>query len=196
MVLGGTSVSVLDAAGTLRLAPLFFVSAGQINFLVPTGTGSGQATVVVQTASGATATGTMQIATVAPGVFSANGNGSGVAAATAIRVAADSTQTPVTVFQCGKAAASCTSVPIDVTNGAVFVTLYGTGIRNRSSLANVSCTMGGVAVPVLFAGAQGGFVGLDQVNIQIPASLKGRGEVSVVVTVDGQAANAVTLNVQ
>jgi uncharacterized protein (TIGR03437 family) len=196
VVLGGTSVSVLDAAGTLRLAPLFFVSAAQINFLVPIGTVSGQATVVVQTASGATATGTMQIAAVAPGVFSANGSGGGVAAATAIRVAPDGTQTPVTVFQCGTAAGSCTPAPIDVTNGTVFVTLYGTGIRNRSSLANVSCTMGGVAVPVLFAGAQGGFVGLDQVNIQIPASLKGRGEVSVVVTVDGQAANAVTLNVQ
>ena len=196
VVLTGTSVSVLDAAGTLRLAPLFYVSDTQINFLVPTGTVSGQATVVVQAANGATATGTLQVAAVAPGVFSANGNGTGVAAATAIRVAADGTQIPVTVFQCGTTAGSCTSTPIDVTNGGIFVTLYGTGIRNRSSLANVTATMGGVSVPVLFAGPQGGFIGLDQVNIQIPASLKGQGEVNIALTVDGQAANVVTLNVQ
>jgi uncharacterized protein (TIGR03437 family) len=49
--------------------------------------------------------------------------------------------------------------------------------------------------PVLFAGAQGTFVGLDQINVEAPGSLRGRGEVSLVLTVDGQAANAVSINI-
>ena len=47
-----------------------------------------------------------------------------------------------------------------------------------------------------FAGAQGGFVGLDQANVRIPRSLAGRGDVDVVLTVDGQPANVVRVNVK
>jgi uncharacterized protein (TIGR03437 family) len=138
------------------------------------------------------------MALVAPGLFSANGNGQGVAAATAIRVTPDSTQVPIPVFQCGPAPGSCAPVPLDWggANNRVFLNLYGTGIRNRSSLANVRCSMGGTDAPVLFAGAQGGFAGLDQVNVEVPGSLRGRGDVSVVLTVDGASSNPVTIYVQ
>jgi uncharacterized protein (TIGR03437 family) len=53
-----------------------------------------------------------------------------------------------------------------------------------------------VDAPVAFAGAQGEFAGLDQVNLQIPASLAGRGNVPVIVTVDGQTTNTVTINIR
>ena len=33
--LGGTSVTVVDSTGTSRLAPLFYVSAGQVNYEIP-----------------------------------------------------------------------------------------------------------------------------------------------------------------
>ncbi|MGH9844828.1 MAG: hypothetical protein ACREEM_39430, partial [Blastocatellia bacterium] len=49
----------------------------------------------------------------------------------------------------------------------------------------------GVDAQVTFAGAQGGFAGLDQVNVRLSRSLIGRGEVDVALTVDGQAANTV-----
>jgi len=39
------------------------------------------------------------------------------------------------------------------------------------------------------------FEGLDQVNIGIPLTLRGAGEVNIVLTVDGQIANVVTMNV-
>lgn len=98
------------------------------------------------------------------------------------------------VFQC--AASGCTPAPIDLGTGdRLFLTLYGTGIRKRSSLENVRCAIGGVDAPVLFAGAQGTFVGLDQINVEAPASLRGRGEVSLVLTVDGLAANPGTINI-
>ncbi len=195
-VLGGSTVTVTDAVGVLRLAQLYYVSPTQINYVVPAGTASGQATITVATTSGATSSGTVQIATLAPGIFAANGNGAGAAAALALHVNPDGTQPVSLAFQCGTAALSCTPVPIDVSGGPTFLLLFGTGIRNRSSLANTKCTIGGVDVPVAFAGAQGTFPGLDQVNVQIPAALKGRGEVTVTLTVDGQAANPVTIGVQ
>jgi uncharacterized protein (TIGR03437 family) len=40
------------------------------------------------------------------------------------------------------------------------------------------------------------FAGLDQVNVQLPASLKGSGSANVVFTVNGQAANPVTISIQ
>jgi uncharacterized protein (TIGR03437 family) len=49
-------------------------------------------------------------------------------------------------------------------------------------------------LPVLFAGAQGTLAGLDQVNVQLPRSLAGRGEVDVVLMADGKTANVVRVN--
>lgn len=42
---------------------------------------------------------------------------------------------------------------------------------------------------LLYAGPQGGFVGLDQLNLRLPGALIGRGEVDLVLTVDGKTAN-------
>jgi uncharacterized protein (TIGR03437 family) len=81
-------------------------------------------------------------------------------------------------------------------NATVYLILYGTGIRNRSSLANVTANIGGTNVPVFYAGPQPSFAGLDQVNLSLPLSLSGSGEVNIVFTVDGQTANVVTINIQ
>jgi uncharacterized protein (TIGR03437 family) len=99
------------------------------------------------------------------------------------------------VFQCGSS--GCVSTPIDVgVDAPVYVTFYGTGIRNRSSLAAVAVTINGVSVPVLYAGPTPGFAGLDQVNVGLVLNLRGSGESNVVLTVDGQTSNTVTINVQ
>jgi len=42
--LAGTQVAIKDSAGTERLSPLCFVSPGQVNYLIPSGTASGPAT--------------------------------------------------------------------------------------------------------------------------------------------------------
>ena len=74
------------------------------------------------------------------------------------------------------------------------VELYGTGIRGRSSLEAVTCTIGGVTVPVVYAGPQGGYPGLDQVNLELPASLVGADLSSVVLTVDGISAAPISVS--
>ncbi len=179
-----------------RGAPLLYVSPGQINFVVPDGVAAGTATFTV--AGGAAAQSfTAAVQPVEPTLFSMNGTGSGVAAALAVAVQAGNPQlqSPVPVFQCGDK--GCVSVPITLgVDRPVYVSFYGTGIRNRSSLANVTVTINGVALAAQYAGPVANFVGLDQVNVGLPLTLRGSGEVNVVLTVDGQTSNTVTINIQ
>jgi uncharacterized protein (TIGR03437 family) len=194
--LEGVSVTITDSAGVQSKAPLVFVSPGQINLAVPDGMATGVATFAV-TGNGGGQNFAASIQGAAPALFSMNGTGTGVAAATAIRVQASNPllQSPLTVFQCG--ASGCESVAIALgVDTPVYVTLYGTGIRNRSSLAAVSVSIGGVSVPVSYAGPKPRFAGLDRVNVSLPLSLRGAGESNVVVTVDGQPSNAVTIHIQ
>jgi uncharacterized protein (TIGR03437 family) len=78
----------------------------------------------------------------------------------------------------------------------VFLVLYATGCRFRTALSNVSVTVGGQSAQVTFADPAPGFTGLDQVNARLPRSLIGRGEVDVVLTVNGKVANTVKLNIK
>jgi uncharacterized protein (TIGR03437 family) len=78
----------------------------------------------------------------------------------------------------------------------IYLSLYGTGIRNRSALANVTCTIGGISVPVPYAGPQLQYAGVDQVNVALTLNLRNLGEADVIVTMDGQTSNAVRVNVQ
>jgi uncharacterized protein (TIGR03437 family) len=193
--LANVSVNVTDSAGMQRLAPLIYASPGQINFEVPEGTAPGAATATVTSSPAQTFTAAIQ--TVAPALFAMNGAGSGIAAATAISVQAPNgqLQTPVPVFQC--TGATCVGVPINLgVDTPIYVTFYGTGIRNRSALSNVSVTINGVNVPVLYAGPAPNFTGLDQVNVGLVLSLRGSGMANVVLTVDGQTSNTVTLDIQ
>jgi uncharacterized protein (TIGR03437 family) len=73
------------------------------------------------------------------------------------------------------------------------VTLYASGIRGAQ---DVQVYVAGQSVPVIFAGAQGQYAGLDQVNITIPRALAGTGEASVYVVADGKTSNMTTLNIQ
>jgi len=196
--LAGTTVRVKDSIGAERLAPLFLVSPAQINFQVPPGTASGTAIVTVTSGDGSVSSGTTQIAAIAPGLFAANANGQGVAAAVVLRVKADGAQNfePVTRFD--PAQNRFVAVPIDLgpPTDQVFLILYGTGIRYRSSMSAVTSKIGGVDAQVLYAGAQGGFVGLDQVNLRVPRSLIGRGEVDITLTIDGKVANTVKAGIK
>src|SRR5207302_875174 len=106
-----TTVTVKDSAGVARSAKLYFVSPGQINFVIPAGTALGTASITIQSPGAPDLTLSTEIRAVAPALFTADASGKGVVAATAIRVIA-TRQGPVTVFTCS--GGTCTAVPIDV----------------------------------------------------------------------------------
>ena len=194
--LGGVTLAVTDSAGVQRNALLLYVSPSQINFLVPDNIAPGTAIFAVAGGTAAQSF-TAAVQPVAPTLFSMSGTGSGVAAALAVAVQAGNPQlqSPVPVFQCGNT--GCVSVPIALgVDQPLYVSFYGTGIRNRSSLANVTVTINGVSVPVLYAGPAPNYVGLDQVNVGLLLALRGSGEANVVLTADGQTSNVVTINVR
>jgi len=196
--LGGTSVRVRDSSGAELLAPLFFASAGQINYLVPENARTGAATVTVLSDGRTVAQGTLQIDTFAPALFTANADGKGVRAALAIRAAADGAQTTPPVFNCTAGAGLCVPAALDLgaPSDQVVLLLFGSGIRGTAGLPSARVTVAGADMEVLYAGPQGSFVGLDQVNVRLSRSLVGRGEVDVVVTVGGKTANTVRIRVQ
>lgn len=194
--LAGTTVKVKDSVGIERLAPLFYVSPLQVNYQIPAGTMAGATTITIVSGDGSSALGTVQIAALAPGLFAANQNGRGAAAANIVYVSGTNRRTESN-WTCDANGQNCVPRPIDLNSAdEVFVELYGTGIRNHSGLANVIVTVGGEAILVTFASAQPNFVGLDQVNIKLPRSLSGRGEVDVVLTVEGKAANPVRIHLR
>ena len=56
--------------------------------------------------------------------------------------------------------------------------------------------LGAVNAEVLYAGAQGDLVGLDQVNVRVPRALIGRGEVELEMTLDGKPTNTVRVAIK
>jgi uncharacterized protein (TIGR03437 family) len=192
--LAGTRVVVTDSYGAARDAGLFFVSPTQVNCLIPAGMAPGTATLAVVSGARTAATGWIRIEPVAPALFTASADGIGVAAAEVLWVKADGRRESGLVFVCSPGG-GCTSMPIDLGSDSdrVYVSLYGTGIRAFSSVA---ARVDGEEVPAA-AAAHSVYPGLDQVNIgPLPRDLVGRGEVNVAVTVDGRAANLVTVNIR
>lgn len=186
--LAGVRLRVVDSAGIERFAPLFYVSATQVNFLLPATTAPGTAYLSIIQSGASQRPVEGRVENVSPGLFTLSPR---LAAATAIRVQKGG-QSPVPVFACSTT--GCSPVPIELSAGApVYLTLYGTGLRRQQ---NATATVKGISVPVLYAGSQPGFPGLDQVNVELPVSLRGSGEVEIVVTSDGRSSNPVYVAVR
>ena len=141
----------------------------------------------------------LTIGIVTLGLFSANGTGEGIGAITALRVGANGSRSNPAGFCFEVAAGRVLGVPLDlgVEDDRVFLTLFGTGIRGAGEAAAMRATIGDSEVPVLFAGARGGFAGLDQVNIgPLPHGLAAAGEAEVVVTAARTTSNTVKIVVE
>jgi alpha-mannosidase len=194
--LAGTTMTIKDSLGRQRLAPLFYVSPTQINYQVPDTTATGTARVTINSPGLAPITEFVQITTVAPGLFSAQADGQGLAAADVTRIRGDGSRSEERAVQFDPVQNKFVAVPIDLgpATDRVFLILYGTGLRARN--AKATATIGGVNATVEYFGAQGSFVGLDQVNILLPRTLIGRGEVEVALNVQGQAANPLRISIR
>jgi uncharacterized protein (TIGR03437 family) len=182
--LGGIRVHVRDSKGD-SLAPLIYVSPTQINYVMTSSDvfawiGIEKAGTPYVPKGIGLAPSSYQV-----GLYTESG---GLAAANAVRVAPDGTQTPVPVISCG--ATACTAVPINVSGSPVYLSLYGTGFD--SVPIAIRCSTGSQPLPVTYAGPQGQIMGLDQINLQLPAALAGAGTVSILCSSYQQAVGIVT----
>jgi len=194
--LGGTSL-VIDPVSL----PLFFVSPGQINFQVPRYTNLNapvSATIVVNEGTLSSSV-RVTIRPFAPGLFTTNAQGTGQASALIAGTA--SIVAPAGTFPGSRPARK-----------GEYVSIYCTGlgdVANRpadgapapsdplaTTLANPTVTVGNVSAPVIFSGMAPGYVGLYQVNIQVPSNAPSGSAIPVVLTIGGVTSNTVTIAIQ
>lgn len=196
--LAGSSLIVKDSLGVERNAPLVFVSPTQVNFLIPVGTATGSAAIIARSSDGILSVTNTEIAAVAPSLFSVGATGQGLAVAIVQRRKANGAISYEATSRFDSNLGKLVAVPIDLSQPTdqVFLLLYGTGIKNRSSLSAVLVQLGGTTAEVLYAGATTEFAGLDQVNVRLPQNLAGRGTINIALTVEGQAANLVNISVK
>jgi uncharacterized protein (TIGR03437 family) len=181
--LAGTTVTVNGIP-----AALLYVSPTQINFITPSNLDVGAAAIIVSNPNGSYALGTSQITPTAPAIFTSDASGRGDAAALATTDGINYTPPPFDIMVNGK---------------PNYIVMFGTGIRNVAAVnsgdengvaESMRVTIDGIEARVLYAGAQGQFIGLDQINVELPATLQGGGRrVEMVITLDGIAANRVTI---
>ena len=154
--LGGVTVSLGG-----RMAPLLFVGASQANFQVPYEMPPGTSTMVVTANGVAGSPASVSVAAAAPGIFVYGNNW-------AVVLNQDYSL----------------NGPSNPARAGSYVMLYGTGAGAASpavptggaapasplsTVTNVTATVNGVPATVAFQGLAPGFVGLLQLNLQVPA---------------------------
>ncbi|MBI3935249.1 MAG: hypothetical protein HY316_11215, partial [Acidobacteria bacterium] len=181
--LAGTTVEI----GGIQ-APLLYVSLNQINAQLPFELQAGMVSLTVRNALAVSSPVSITIQTAAPGIFTINSNGRGAG-----------------VFR-----HNFTGLPVTEQDPAMpgeFVQIFATGLGRvtpavgsgqpggsqppSATTLPATVTLNGVEAPVLFAGLAPGFVGLYQVNIQVPEIPPGN--VQMVLTVNGVASPPVTI---
>jgi uncharacterized protein (TIGR03437 family) len=178
--------------GTATQAPLLYVSSTEVNYQIPDTVVLGPATVTVTASDGATKSGPINLVPYAPGLFAVNS--AGLSAAYGDCVSAGGQQSYQQVFQVVNGAV----VPAPLNLGVCQETIlefWGTGM-DAASASTVEVTIGGLDATVLYAGPQGVYTGIDQINAVIPQSLAGAGKVPIVLSTGGVTSNTVNVTIQ
>jgi uncharacterized protein (TIGR03437 family) len=172
-------------------APIFYAAPGQLGIQIPFEVAGTSATVVASVAGQASTTpATIAVAPVSPGIFTATADGKGAGAITHVNGSAVTTQNPA---QRGELvilyATGLGQVAPAIPTGAL-----PAGVSN--TVSPVTLTIGGIGVAPDFAGLAGCCVGLNQINVRVPAGVSPGNAVPVVLSIGGQSSNAATIAVQ
>lgn len=206
VTVNGSSSAPLHYAGN---APAGAPTYGQINFQVPSATPPGTNRIAVQNAATdeLLAGGTFSVNATGPGLFTANQGGSGQGAIiNSDGVTANSATNPATpgsVVSLYGTGPGAVSPPVpdgqpapEPPNLAQTVTSPESSASACSAPSTVCVIFNGsVFGTVQFSGLAPGFVGLWQINVQVPASLSA-GTAQVKVTVGGVSSNTVTMAIK
>lgn len=187
------------AATTPVSAPLFFVSPTQANVQVPwelTETTSAWTGQVQASATSSTSGAPVNIllAQFAPGVFTTSGSGTGSGAI------ADA-QSGQLISPSNPAKSGVTYISIYCTGLGPVTNQPPTGAAATASplsqtILSPTVTIGGVNANVLFSGLADGFVGLYQINVQVPSGVGVGPSIPLIVSIGGATAPTVTIAVQ
>jgi len=173
---------------------IFFASPTQINFVIPPITffNSQKIVTVRVEANGVTQTGVLTLRKIGPAFFTANSSGRGFPAGYVVRTRANGTQVTEAITRFDSITNQVVAVPITVNNPGETVTLvlFGTGIRGLDSTGSTGNNLGKFRISAVangvstllnnrYAGEVQGLVGLDQVNVDLPASLAGKGTIDI-----------------
>lgn len=197
-----TTVTVTGTDGNALPAELYYVSPQQVNYVIPENVPAGLATVTIRSNGSVTAMGKIEVTPVAPALFTVNS--ANLAAAYITRVSANGQQTYEPVYT-ADSSGNYSPMPIDLSSATdtIYLSIFGTGIRNAPAPAAAVATFDATFnAQVTYAGAQGSYDGLDQVNILLPSGpdgpLTNPPSTSIVLqlSVAGQPSNRVTLSVQ
>lgn len=180
-------------------ADLFYVGPTQINYLVPKQTALGIAIIRVESQNGAFITnGTLQIGQVGPGIFTATQDGTGVPSAYVVRVKPDNSQINETISTFDTGTSRFLAKPIDLgpADEKVILILFLTGIRNApdpnsdgNANESVRVLVNGNELVPAYSGVQPNFIGLDQINVELPRYLLGNSALDIQIKVNGILSN-------
>jgi uncharacterized protein (TIGR03437 family) len=195
--LGGVSVIVGG-----RVAQLVFVSSGRLAFVVPSDLALGSADVIVTSQDGYVSHGVTVIARNVFRIVTSAEDGTGQAIAmnlsrqttgfavlTAENFGSDK-RTRVALFAIGISGGAVNS------DGSNDVRIAGTLVPNfaESVVVEGRKSNGQVfTLPVEFAGAQMGMIGLDQVNVRLTPELQAAGTVALTLIIGGTRSNSATI---
>ncbi|MDP2734738.1 MAG: hypothetical protein Q8P12_00865, partial [bacterium] len=188
---GGTTVTF---TGVTEPVPILFASDKQINAQVPFELEGYTSSEVVVKVNGISSTQvTVPLAPAAPGIFTVDRNGQGLGV-----IAHNSDFSPVTADNPARPGEFLAVFATGL--GAVFPTVE-TGIPGVSSPLSISeppntpsVTIGGIPAPVKFSGLAPCFLGLYQVNVEVPQGVS-KGEQTLILISNGLASNPVKLPV-
>jgi uncharacterized protein (TIGR03437 family) len=175
IITGGTSVYFNGAA-----APVLYTTANQVGAIVPFGVTGSKVQVIAQYNGQVSAPITVDLAPVAPALFTLNSSGTGPAAALNQDFSVNGSGNPA--------------------NTGSYVSLFATGLGQTNPggqdgvpstpplplpLGTVTATIGGKPATVQFAGGAPGLVaGVMQINVQIPSGLTA-GAAEAIITLGG-----------
>src|SRR6185503_4406005 len=158
--LAGTMVTVNGQASRM-----FYVSAGEVVFVVPRELVAGQARFLVTNADGLSSQAEAIISPTAPGVFNVAGE--------AIILNSD----------------TLTRGPFDPSKGELRLSIFVTGVTQAN---NVSATINGKSV-IVETVVSASLPGLEEIHVLVPAELRGAGTSTLVVSAGGVQSNPVSL---
>lgn len=180
--LSGLVVRLVDSHGSSFDAALFFVSPGQINYLIPEQIALGEAQLTVLEQNSLVARGNLFITNSAPALFTVTANGKGVP--TALTTLDGNTFAAV-----AESDGRLRPLVAGSSKQPNYLLLFGTGLRFAE---HVRVRVGTVEIKPVYVGAQGLLAGLDQINLALPPELPG-GVVNLQIISDGYVSNSVQL---